>query len=277
MSETALQAAIAPGILHPYISFMFLECVREREQLAFEKLLTFLKKTRRDRQRTRYTPLRSGFVDIDRFRRQDARPHGLDQIDGFIYKIEKHPSWATDGAPFTDVQHGLAMVIRRGRLLAVCCEQLLRDAIDRWLTREPPPPFRLVSESLIQGAFVRGETKGLWLHGTHLRSTLRPDSKNIYGMKLGDSLNALEDSSFAMSAARSKLPPDKTMTALLGSIGTSPLKGTMWNRQSEDFTEFITAAIEALELIEETAARHGFLVLPATDGERGWPGARRRV
>jgi hypothetical protein len=262
MNDTNMEAAIAPGILRPYISLMFLECTGEREQLAFAKLLTFLKEARRDRQRTRYISLIAGFAGIDLFLRNDARPHGVDQIDGFIYKIEKRPSWAADTAPFIDIQHGLTMVLRRGKLLAVCCEQLLRDAVDRWLTREPPPPFRLVSENLIQGAFVRGETKGLWLHGTHLRSTVRPDSKNLYGMRLEDTLNALDDSSFAMSAVRSKLPQGKTLTALLGTVGTSPLKGTMWNRQAEDFTEFMAAVVEALELIEETLASRGFLDRP---------------
>jgi hypothetical protein len=262
MSDAPVQAAITPGILRPYISLLFLECTGSNEQHAFGKLLTFLNEARRDRSRSSYTLLKSGFTDIDRFRRDNARPDGVDQIDGFIYKIEKRPSWAADNAPFTDVQHGLAVVLRRGKLLAVCCEQSLRDAVDRWLMREPPPPLRLISENLIQGAFVRGETKGLWLHGTHLRSTLRPDSKHLSGMRLQDSLNALEDSSFAMSAARSKLPQGKTLTALLDIVGTSPRKGTMWNRQAEDFTEFMRAAVEALELIEETIASHGFLDRP---------------
>jgi hypothetical protein len=235
MMGIPIQAAIAPGILRPYISLMFLECTSDSEQHAFVKLLAFMKEVRKDRQRSRYTLLKSGFTDIDRFRRTDARPHGIDQIDGFVYRIEKPPGWAAGSAPFTDVQHGLAFALRRGKLAAVCCEQGLRDAVDRWLTREPPPPFRLISENLIQGAFVRGDTRGLWLHGTHLRSTFRPDSKHLSGVRLEDSLNALEDSSFAMSAVRSRLPVTPTLAALLGIVGTSPRKGTIWNRQAETF------------------------------------------
>jgi hypothetical protein len=55
-----------------------------------------------------------------------------------------------------------------------------------------------------------------------------------------------------MSAARSRLPEDAARTALLGIVGTVPRKGIVWNRQPQDFNEFLTASIEALELIEET-------------------------
>ena len=262
MSESEIQRAIAPGLLRPYISLMFLECTSDHEQHAFAKLLTFMQEARQDRSQAAYALVRSGFTDIDRFRRGAARPHGVDQIDGFVYKLEKRPSWATISAPFIDVQFGLAIVLRRGRLLAVCCEQSLRDAIDRWLKGKSAPPFRLVSKNLIQGAFVRGETKGLWLRGVHPRSTVRPDSKQLSGVRLQDSLNALEDSSFAMSAVRSRLPRDLALTALLGIVGTSPRKGTMWSRQAEDFTQFMKTAIAVLGLIEDTAANEQFLDRP---------------
>jgi hypothetical protein len=262
MNEFAAKPAITPGLLHPYISLMFLECTSDREGHAFAKLLDFMRETRRDRSGRTYTLVRSGFTDIDRFRRSNSRPHGVDQIDGFVYRLDKRPSWATDSAPFPDAQHGLAIVLRRGKLLAISSDQSLRDTVARWLKGDSVPPFRLVSANLIQGAFVRGETKGLSLRGTHRRTTFRPDSKQLFGMRLEDTLNALEDSSFAMSAVRSKLPEDLALDALLGIVGTSPRKGTMWNRQAEDFDQFMTGAIAALELIEETAANGQLLDRP---------------
>jgi hypothetical protein len=241
---------------------MFLETTSNREQHAFTELMAFMRESRRDRPRSTYTLVRSGFTDIDRFRRNTQRPHGVDQIDGFVYRLEKYPAWATGSAPFQDVQHGLAIVLRRGKLIAVSCDQSLRDAVSRWLKGKSTPPFRVVSRALIQGAFVRGETKGLWLRGTHRRTTFRPDSKQLSGMRLEDTLNALEDSSFAMAAVRSKLPQDLALTALLGIVGTSPRKGTMWNGQAEDFPQFMTSAIAALELIEETVANGQLLARP---------------
>ena len=94
--------------------------------------------------------------------------------------------------------------------------------------------------------------RALWLHGTHVRSVIGPDTKHITGLRVQDTLSPLEDSSFAMSAARAKLPDDTGLTALLGIVGTVPRKGIVWNRQAQEFTEFMAAAIEALELIEET-------------------------
>src|SRR6202030_3594725 len=116
------------------------------------------------------------------------------------------------------------------------------------------PPFTRVSQNILQGALLRGEAKGLWLRGTHVRSAIRPDTKHITGRRVQDALSPLEDSSFAMSAARSRLPEDAARTALLGIVGTVPRKGIVWNRQSQDFNEFLAASIEALELIEETIA-----------------------
>jgi len=46
MSGTPIQAAIAPGILRPYISLMFLECTSDSEQHAFVKPLAFMKEVR---------------------------------------------------------------------------------------------------------------------------------------------------------------------------------------------------------------------------------------
>src|SRR6185312_15343722 len=87
MIDSGIKPAIAPGLLRPYISLMFLEIVSNREQHAFSALVAFMKEARRDRARSTYTLVRSGFTDIDQFRRSSARPHGVDQIDGFVYGL----------------------------------------------------------------------------------------------------------------------------------------------------------------------------------------------
>jgi hypothetical protein len=255
------QSAIAPGLLRPYVSLMFLECTSEHEHRAFVKLVGFMKDSRGGRSRS-CDVVRSGFTDINRYRRSATRPHGVDQIDGFVYRLQKRPAWATGSAPFQDVQHALAIALRRGKLIAVSGDQSLRDAVGRWLKDEPRPPFRLVSAALLSGAFVGGETKRLWLRGTHRRTTLRPDSKQLSGMRLEDTLNALEDSSFAMSAVRSKLPEDLSEATVFGAVGTSPRKGTMWLGQTEDFSQFMTFAIAALNLLEDTRANGDLLARP---------------
>lgn len=254
MTHVGNTEPIVLDALRPYISLLFLECTGNREDFAFGKLVDFMKKTRKSRAHNTCTALGSGFVNISAFLRNDPESYGVDQIDGFIYKLESNPSWAMPGSAYVDTRHVLSIALRRGRISAVYCESSLRDAIARWLKREPRPPLTRVSQNVLQGAFLRGEAKGLWLHGTHVRSAIRPDTKHITGRRVQDALSPLEDSSFAMSAARSRLPEDAARTALLGIVGTVPRKGIVWNRQSQDFNEFLAASIEALELIEETIA-----------------------
>ena len=238
--------------LRPYISLLFLQCATEQEELAFARLSDFMRRTRERRARGANILLAAGIGGVAGFLRDSPASRGVDQIDGFVHKIEANPSWAMSGATYIDIRHTLSIILRRGRIFAVYCDASMRSAVAKWLKREPRPPLEQVSQNIVQGAFLRGEAKGLWLHGTHVRSVIRPDTKHITGLRVQDTLSPLEDSSFAMSAARAKLPDDTGLTALLGIVGTVPRKGIVWNRQAQEFTEFMAAAIEALELIEET-------------------------
>jgi hypothetical protein len=189
---------------------------------------------------------------ISGFTRNGPEARGVDQISGFIHRIESNPSWAIPGAQYIDIRHALSIALRRGQIFAIHCDSSTRAMLTRWLKREPRPPLRQVSQNIVQGAFLRGEAKGLWLHGTHVRSAIRPDTKHITGVRVQDALSPLEDSTFAMAAARARVPDNTGLTALFGTVGTVPRKGVVWNRQSHELNEFMAAFTEALELIEET-------------------------
>ncbi|TDC79141.1 hypothetical protein [Actinomadura sp. 7K507] len=251
---------ITENPLRPYISLLFLECTNEPDELifdqpdelAFDMLMSFMRSAIKSRENRTYTLLGAGFNDglIEAIRSNYTST--IDQIDGFIYKLEAPPSWVTSESIYIDTTHSLVIALRRGRMFAIHCEAPLREKILNWMKREPRPPFSQVSRSVLQGAFLRGEAKGLWLRGTHTRSAIRPDTKHITGMRVEDALNPLEDSSFAMAAVRTSITEDATSTALLGSIGASPGKGFVWNRRSQDFYDFIKASAEALELLGDT-------------------------
>jgi hypothetical protein len=221
-----------------------------------------MRRARKSRAHNTFIGVASGFGNVSSLLRSNPESYGIDQIDGSIFRLESNPSWAKPGSTYVDTRHVLTVALRRGRIFAIYCDPPLRKAIARWLNREPRPPFRRVSQNILQGAFLRGEAKGMWLHGTHVRSAIRPDTKHITGRRLEDTLSPLEDSSFAMSAARSRLPDDGVRTALLGILGTAPRKGIVWNRQSQDFNEFLAASVEALKLIEETIANGTLLDRP---------------
>lgn len=95
------------------------------------------------------------------------------------------------------------IILRRSGLVAVHAPQALRDTVLRWLDKDPPAPFRRVSPAVLQGAFLQGAARGMWLNGTHVRRATKPDSKNISGTKLEDALNPFEDSTFALRSAPS--------------------------------------------------------------------------
>lgn len=262
MTTAANAHAIDSHSLRPYISLLFLQCAAGQEELAFTRLSDFMRKPRDRRGNGAAILLAAGIGGVTRFLRDSSGSHGVDQIDGFVHKIEANPSWTTPGAVYIDTRHVLSVLLRRGRIFAVYCDASMRSAVTKWLKREPRPPLQQVSQNVVQGAFLRGEAKGLWLHGTHVRSAIRPDTKHITGLRVQDALSPLEDSSFAMSAARARLPDDTGLTALLGIVGTVPRKGIVWNRQAQEFADFMAAAIETLELIEETITNGASLNRP---------------
>lgn len=248
--------------LHPYISLLFLECDAGGEDLAFAKLVDLLRKVKRHGGGRIDLLVGAGISGITGFLRNSPEARGLDRVDGFIHRIEASPSWAAPGAGYTDIRHALSIVLRRGRIIALHCDPATRGAVTRWTRHEPTPPLHLVSQGILQGAFLRGEAKGIWLHGTHVRSALRPDTKHITGSRIQDALSPLEDSSFAMSAARASLPSHAERAALLGTVGTAPRKGIVWNRRTQELADFMTAATEAIELVEETRTNGGPLDRP---------------
>ena len=252
MNQPSAVGSIDPRSLCPYISFLYLECTIDDVDLASQKLMSLIMQPKPNRQGGACIILKSGFNGDPALHASREDSWSNVKLDGVILRNESRPGWAAPDSGFVDVDHILRVVLQKERIFAIHSEPALRDSIARWLTREPKPPFVRVSSSILQGAFLRGEGKGLWLHGTHVRSTIRPDTKYITGRRVQDALSPLQDSSFAMAAARSSLPEDAARSALLGTVGTAPRKGTMWNRRSHDFVEFLTAGIEALELIEET-------------------------
>lgn len=216
---TAALPQINQSALRPYASIVILEISDAAPPVAFQRLAEFLRRKATAVRNASATIVAQGFADgtapatdgID-----DAER--FDELDVFITRRSGAPSWLKADGGFEDTQHELCIVMRRDSLIAVHCDSRLRDALQRWLDGSPTPPLRRVRVDILQGAFLQGEAKGLWLRGTHSRRSSRADSKNISGSRLQDALSPFEDSSFAMSSARSSIPDDPTRRALLGSL-----------------------------------------------------------
>jgi len=154
---------------------------------------------------------------------------------------------------FRDTTYHLGIVIRRNDLIAVHCPGALRTSLQRWLDRPPRPQLERVEPAVLNGAFLTGEAKGLWLRGAQSPTAARPDSKQITGRRVQDSLNPFEDGGYALSSARAAFagPPQQALT---GTVGTTPRDSIVWSRSTVGFAEFVALTTDVLQLIEDIEA-----------------------
>ncbi|MFC6160280.1 hypothetical protein [Kribbella jiaozuonensis] len=150
--------------------------------------------------------------------------------------------------------HDLTVVLRRGQLVAVRADGIVEERLQRRLGQEPQLPFQRLEPGVLENALLQGEAKNLWLRGTHRRSKLRPDVKNLGGGSLEDVVSPWEDSSFAMGSAKAALLDDPGRVVLRGVVGTTPRRSSVWFKGSADFPEFVTAVLELLALLEQEIA-----------------------
>jgi hypothetical protein len=94
---------------------------------------------------------------------------------------------------------------------------------------------RRVSGEVLEQALLKGQSRGLWLRGTHSRRKTKADSKNIIGPDLRQTLSGVEEQTYALNSARSLLPTTPTRIALTGTVGTTPTRSLVWNKPTENF------------------------------------------
>lgn len=176
----------------------------------------------------------------------------LDEVHGFVRRVEHVPAWLRADQLFVDTRHLLTLVLRRERLVAVHTDETLAERLQRWLDRPVRPPFRRIPALTLEAALLSGQAKGLWLRGTHTGRANKPDTKSLSGRKLEDALNALEDPSFAMAAGRAHLPRHPDRTSLTGTVGTTPRKSMVWFKRTNGWHHFMAITAELLALLADS-------------------------
>jgi hypothetical protein len=241
--------AVPLELLRPYFSVLLLRSVDSDPARGFVELADFLADSRRTGPtRVAVTLVGSGLGDAAL-----AAELGFDDILTTVHRVEQRPAWLR-GFTYTDVSHELTVALRKGDLVAVHAVGSVREALQRWLDKPPRPPFRRLPSSTLEGALLQGETKSLWLRGTHSRRATKADGKNIVGTDLRAALSAFEDGTFAMSSARSSLQPDPDRKALRGTVGTTPHASLVWNRQTTSLAEFVSCVGELMEIVDRSTA-----------------------
>lgn len=232
--------------LRPYFSVVALRRVRHDSEHATQALLEVLKRSLADQAESATAVLADGIEE-------SAGAAGL-LVNGFIYRRESSPSWATTAAPsLVNSEHALVLNLRYRDFLVVHCDDMQKRCIRRWLRKTGAAPFIVVAPEVLQRAFCEGETRALWLRGTHARRTTRPDAKALDGQRLQDALSPLEDSSFLYSSARTAPSWGAPGGPRTGNIGVTPKDGLIWSRASHCFEDFIAMAADVLRRLDEVS------------------------
>lgn len=171
---------VNPSVLKPYASLMILRSMGQDHELATRTLCAHMTRaSAKVRSGNASVIVASGFGDVTSYLRVDNERDALDELWAFIYRRDRVPGWSVADSGYSDTEHELGVVIRRGRLIAVHCSAPLRTTIQTWLDKSPRPPLERVAPAILNGAFLRGEAKGLWLRGAQTPTTYRPDSKTV--------------------------------------------------------------------------------------------------
>src|SRR6185437_1047178 len=148
---------------------------------------------------------------------------------GILHYLEKvQASWTKD-SKVVDALNQVVVVCRHREYVAIHLSDSGRRHALASILGDPSATKGLgtlvqVPAGILNAAFVEGETKTLWLSGTHRPTATKVDNKVITGLDLRVALDPAGDQSFYFSAARC----NPVGLNLGGAIGVTPQKAGLW-------------------------------------------------
>lgn len=171
-------------------------------------------------------------------------------LDGFVIQVTSPPSWQAADSTLVEISFELTLIISHHRLLAVhVSDSSVRHALQGWLDREPHPPFRRIPVGTLNACLLTGETKAMWLKGTHPRRPTKADGKSLYGETLEAALGPLEDGTFALKSGVAELV-EVSDDVLSGRVGTTLRHSLVWLRPTDDLHDFVAIMCAILGRLE---------------------------
>lgn len=162
---------------------------------------------------------------------------------GFIYSVSQPPRWLTANE-IEDVVHHLVLVCLSNNALGIYASEpsmgrnlgiQLRSSNDAIFQR-----VKLFDEAQLNGAFLQGRARSIWMSGLHRQSDLKANSKVLTGRDLRQALNPLEDQTYRFTAARSLIEDSdrsaRPETDLV--VGVNSSKSRVWVGPSKDWNDF---------------------------------------
>ncbi|MEI2266456.1 hypothetical protein [Erwinia sp. CGal63] len=175
---------------------------------------------------------------------------GKAQVFYTHYQVLKNPSWFKGGF-LTDEENHVFITICLNKIFAFYfSEKGMKDEVRAYFFTTLLPDLQVVNIECLNYLFINEDKiKMLWLLGIHGRESFKPDSKILGGESVAETLNPLEDQSFAMSAVRTSL--DETETT----IGLNPYKSSLWRGPCKDWDTFENRVIEIIDKIDKNKDR----------------------
>ena len=172
---------------------------------------------------------------------------------GFIhYTVQTTATWTLDPTIEDFLNHLFVVIQYKNYFAFYLSETPKRGLISKQFNGVSPlalGKLESISPYRLNTAFVKDDTRTLWLSATHRRTTIKPDSKILSGINLRDALDPLQDQSYYFTAARSftsvgskKIP-----------IGCSPRSSSVWTGLSASWSDFLDSVIDLLIEIESAS------------------------
>lgn len=238
--------------LTPYFSVTVLGCVADDPGAAFDSLRRFLRKEAAEPGRADSVRILSEVSVTGTDEVEGAGPLdglGFEELYGLARVITRTPSWTPSDAGLVDVEHQLAIALRRNRLVAIHGEVASAAQLARWVS-QPGSAFRFVPQDVLNRAF-EGDGRMVWTRGTHRRRTTKADTKALGGMRIQDALETIEDGSYALTAAMVAHHPADDTALLRDTVTFSPEKSRVSWKPTSSLLVFLAVAQEVLDILEK--------------------------
>lgn len=190
---------------------------------------------------------------------QTSVGHGSLYTAGLIYTEARAPRWAPNAA-LQDVAHQLVLVSRRSRSIAiVTTDAAMGRRLGALFGDSDSPAFGKLTRippAQLNGAFLGGETRTVWMSGLHRRTAYKADSKVLAGSDLRAAIEPLGDQTYRFTAARAlvdgitspRRDSDETV------VGVNPLKSRIWAGPSKDWSDFASITWHLLGTADDADA-----------------------
>lgn len=182
--------------------------------------------------------------------------NGSLQSAAVIYRETRTPRWAPD-SDLDDVKHHLVVVCRRSRMIGIySSDSGMGRRLGRLIGAADQPALGSLDAfepSVLNGAFLSGEARTVWMSGLHRRTAYKADSKILSGTDLRAAFEPLGDQTYRFTAARGALAdpdvPGRAGTEIV--VGVSPRKSRIWAGPSKSWTDFVSVMWRLLGLADD--------------------------